>query len=188
MNRRALFLAFAVSAAATLAPAARAQQSDSAAQNPRPAQAVAPAAAPAAAQDAPSPLPKSPTQKKVWTDEDMKSLRKDGETNTSPQANSVPERPSEKSAVPSSGKSAKWYQDQIAKLKEKLPPLDEQIGKLQATLDGKQVDETRHYGAKIDDWRDELARLQKKRDEITARIAALQDEARHNGVPVNTLP
>jgi hypothetical protein len=39
-----------------------------------------------------------------------------------------------------------------------------------------------------DDWRDQLARLQKQRDDIVAKISALIDEARHNGVPANALP
>ena len=54
-------------------------------------------------------------------------------------------------------KDAKQYQDQILKLQAKLPPLDEQISELQATLNGATVNSTRHYsGTKIDDWHEEL--------------------------------
>ncbi len=74
-------------------------------------------------------------------------------------------------------------------MQEKLPPLDEQISQLQAALNGGSVNSTRHVGgAKIDDWHDELVRLQKQREDITTRISALQDEARRNGVPPNQIP
>ena len=56
-------------------------------------------------------------------------------------------------------------------------------------LNGGQVNEVRHYGGnKIDDWHDELARLQAQRDDINAKIAALQDQARHDGVSPNDIP
>lgn len=86
-------------------------------------------------------------------------------------------------------KSAQQYQNQIARLQAKLPPLDEQISELQAGLNGDTVNSTRHYsGVKLDDWRDQLARLQKQREDIVTQISALQDEARHNGVPDNQIP
>ncbi len=86
-------------------------------------------------------------------------------------------------------KDPKQYQTQITRLQEKLPPLDEQISQLQAALNGNTVNSTRHVGgAKIDDWHDELVRLQKQREDIAAKISALQDEARRNGVPPNQIP
>ena len=86
-------------------------------------------------------------------------------------------------------KDAKQYQDQILKLQAKLPPLDEQISELQATLNGDTVNSTRHYGGtKIDDWNEELVHLQKQREDIATKISALQDEARRNGVPENQIP
>jgi hypothetical protein len=60
---------------------------------------------------------------------------------------------------------------------------------LQATLNGTAVNSTRHYsGTKIDDWHEELLQLQKQRDDVSAKIGALQDEARRNGVPANQIP
>jgi hypothetical protein len=89
-------------------------------------------------------------------------------------------------------RDAKWYRDQIARLQAKLPPLDAQIAELQAAIDGKPtgdaVKSTRPRGVKADSWPNELVALQKKRDDTAAQIAALQDEARHNGVAPNTLP
>ena len=94
-----------------------------------------------------------------------------------------------KAAANAKSGNAKQYQDQITKLQAKLPPLDEQIAELQATLNGTAVNSTRHYsGTKIDDWHEELLQLQKQREDISAKIGALQDEARRNGVPANQIP
>lgn len=177
MIRRAFSLTALISFAAILVLPARAQQNDPAAQNPPPSAAQNPA------QDAASPAKVSP-QKKIWTNDDVNSLRANGGTPPPQAAAANPEKSTAQHPAPAGAKSANWYQDQIAKLQEKLPSLDEQMAKLQAALDGKTVDETRHFGVRIDDWRDELARLQKKRADITGRIAALQDEARHKGVPL----
>jgi hypothetical protein len=50
------------------------------------------------------------------------------------------------------------------------------------------VNSTRHVGVKIDDWHDELARLQVQRTDVASKINALQDQARHSGVPENEIP
>jgi hypothetical protein len=126
--------------------------------------------------------------KKVWTDEDMRSVHKNDAISTFSNAGGKPAN-NKPAANTKGNKDAKQYQTQIIRLQEKLPPLDEQISQLQAALNGDTVNSTRHVGgAKIDDWHDELVRLQKQREDITTRISALQDEARRNGVPENQIP
>jgi hypothetical protein len=89
----------------------------------------------------------------------------------------------------SKAKDTKWYQDRITKLQAELPPLDDQIGQLQAALNGQTVNSVRKWGGtKPDDWRVQLDGLQKKHDDIQARISALKDQARHDGVSPNALP
>ena len=126
--------------------------------------------------------------KKVWTNEDMGDVHKNSVISTFSGTNGKPG--SAKPAGAAKGnKDAKQYQDQILKLQAKLPPLDEQISELQATLNGATVNSTRHYsGTKIDDWHEELVHLQKQREDIATKISALQDEARRNGVPENQIP
>jgi prefoldin subunit 5 len=103
--------------------------------------------------------------------------------------NSKPAKTAAKPAPNSKAKSATWYQQQIKRLQDQLPPIDQKISDLQTVLNGGQVNEVRHYGGnKIDDWHDELARLQAQRDDINAKIAALQDQARHDGVSPNDIP
>lgn len=85
-----------------------------------------------------------------------------------------------------------WYKNKIAQLQAQIPPLEKQIAELQAAIDGKPtgdaVQSTRPSGLKFDNWTNELAEYQKKRDDLLAQIAALQDEARHNGVPAKDMP
>jgi hypothetical protein len=126
--------------------------------------------------------------KKVWTNEDMGAIHSNSAISTFSSGAKRPADAKPTAAKPSS-KNPKQYQDQITKLQAKLPPLDQQISVLQAGLNGATINETRHYGGvKLDDWRDQLARLQKQREDIAAQISAMQDEARHNGVPDNQIP
>jgi chaperonin cofactor prefoldin len=126
--------------------------------------------------------------KKVWTNEDMGDVHKNSVISTFSGTNGKPGN-AKPAANPKGPKDAKGYVDQIKKLQDKLPPLDEQISQLQAALNGDTVNSTRHYGGqKIDDWHDELARLQKQREDIATKISALQDQARRNGVPENQIP
>lgn len=130
-----------------------------------------------------------PASKKVWTDDDVADLRDHSEISTVGGANVKPSNPSGKAVPAATAKGEKWYQDQILKLQAKIPPLDNKIHQLQAALDGKTVNSVRTYGGvRADDWRDQLSRLQKEREGISANIAALEDEARHKGVPPNALP
>lgn len=130
-----------------------------------------------------------PASKKVWTDDDVADLRDHSAISTVGGANVKRSNPSGKAVPAATASGVKWYQDQILKLQAKIPPLDNKIQQLQAALDGKTVNSVRTYGGvRADDWRDQLSRLQKERDGISAKIAALEDEARHKGVPPNALP
>jgi chaperonin cofactor prefoldin len=108
---------------------------------------------------------------------------------SSPDSNVKPAGTVNKPKPNAKGKDAGWYRTQISKLQAQIPPLDEKISQLQAALNGQTVNSPRQYGGtRPDDWHDELARLQKQRDDIDTKIAALQDQARHDGVPENELP
>lgn len=126
-------------------------------------------------------------EKKVWTNEDVGDLRTNSTISTFQPTAAKPAKPGPKPPT-ASADDIRRYHDQIAKLEAQVPPLDDQIAKLHAALNGETVDETRHMGVSIDDWRDQMARLQKKRDDILAKISTLQDQARHKGVPPNAIP
>jgi uncharacterized protein YukE len=191
MNRRMLlFVAGLAVAAAIFVPrVARAQGSSAAGQTAAPAAAPAqPTTSATASANGTSSATTAPAPaKKVWTNEDMSEVHKNSVISTFSATSSKPGNA--KAAGNAKGGNAKQYQDQITKLQAKLPPLDEQIAELQATLNGTAVNSTRHYsGTKIDDWHEELLQLQKQRDDVSAKISALQDEARRNGVPANQIP
>jgi hypothetical protein len=175
MNRRALgFFAAVTSAIVSVvftAPAAFAQ-SDSTVPAQNPSQSTAPAST------------SQPPPKKVWTNDDIHSAK-----TPSSDSNARPVNAAAKPKPNAKGKDAGWYRGQITKLQAQIPPLDEKISQLQAALNGQTVNSPRQYGGtKPDDWRDELSRYQKQRDDIDTKIATLQDQARHDGVPENELP
>jgi len=191
MNRRTLLcVAVLALALAVLAPDLARAQGSSDGQTAPAGNAPAPAtqADTATAANANATATTTAPAKKVWTNEDMREVHRDNAISTFSNASNKPANG--KTAASAKGnKDAKNYQTQITRLQEKLPPLDEQISQLQAALNGATVNSTRHVGgAKIDDWHDELVRLQKQREDITTRISALQDEARRNGVPANQIP
>ncbi len=129
-----------------------------------------------------------PPEKKVWTNDDFNSHpRRD--SSSSPNSNSKPANTANKSKPNNGGKNAAWYRGQISKLQGQIPPLDEKIAQLQAALNGQLVNTPRPYGwSKPDDWHTQLAQYQKQREDIQTKISALEDEARHSGVPENEIP
>jgi uncharacterized protein YukE len=198
MNRRTLlFVAALALAAAVSVPEMARAQGGAAGQGAPAGDATTPAAVPAQSNTSATAnangtssaitTAKAAPAKKVWTNEDMGDVHKNSVISTFSATSSKPGNT--KAAGNAKSGNAKQYQDQITKLQAKLPPLDEQIAELQATLNGTAVNSTRHYsGTKIDDWHEELVQLQKQREDITAKISALQDEARRNGVPPNQIP
>jgi hypothetical protein len=148
--------------------------------------APAPAPAPTSGSTQSQPQPQAP-QKKVWTNENL------GGSHSQPDDSSASAQPSSNAgtaaAKPKSKKDAKWYHDQIVRLQAQIPPLDKTIAELQAALEGKTLNEPLHYGGnRIGDWKEQLEKLQTKRQDTLDKIAALEDEARHSGIQPNALP
>ena len=172
--------------AAVCAPVLGAQQNDSAAQNPPPAQATS--SAPAAPDTTAAPPKSAAPEKKVWTNEEMSKMDPHSGVST------VGKEDRSNPAMRPSGvrRDAKWYQTEILKMQEKVANLDKQIAEIDAALAGNptgdQKKSARPTGVKSDDLHDERSRFKFQRDELLEKIAALQDEARHNGVSPNEVP
>lgn len=126
--------------------------------------------------------------KRVWTNDDVKDLRRDSAISTVGPAKAKPQKAVATNQPVANPATIKTYHDRILALQEKLPPIDSQIAELQGALNGQTVNSTRHTGAKIDDWHDELTRLQQQKSDLETKISAMQDEARHKGVPENQIP
>jgi hypothetical protein len=189
MNRRVLPIvaAFALTAAGATPAHAQTQAAQSAQSS------QAPALAQTTAQHSAtnSPAPQTPP-KKVWTNDEMNALDPHAGVSTVGNSNANSTTPGANPRAASKNYDPRWYQDQIARLQAKIPPLEKQIAELQAALDGKPTGDakrsTRPTSVKTDDWSRELADLQKKREDTLAQISALQDQARHIGVAPNALP
>lgn len=130
-----------------------------------------------------------PTAKKVWTNDDVSGLRSDAPLST---VGSTDPKAEVKPAPAVRNRNANAYQARLTRLEAQIPPLERQIAELQAAIEGKPTGDAktsqRPRGVKADDWNVELQQLEKKRDSIQDQIAALKDEARHHGIPPNTLP
>jgi hypothetical protein len=130
-----------------------------------------------------------PAPNRVWTNDDLSDLRAGTGVSNHAAPRAKFSKTAAKPATISKGKDANWYHGQIAKLQAQLPPIESQISNYHAALAGKPVDETRMYGwTRPADWSAQLAKLQQKHDDISSKIAALEDEGRHNSIPANSLP
>jgi hypothetical protein len=143
------------------------------------------APAPSPTQSPSSATATQPADKKVWTNDDG---RFHSPSSPSANASTKPAGTANKPKPINNGKNA-GYRAQITKLQGQIPPLDDKIAQLQAALNGQTTNAPRTYGwSKPEDWHDALARYQKQREDIQAKISALEDEARHNGVPESEIP
>lgn len=128
--------------------------------------------------------------KKIWTNDDFNGPQDD--TAVSKVAKQKPVAAPSRQKVLPTGRNAKWYSDQIAMLQRRIPLLDAQIAELQSALEGKPMGDgkssQRPRFVKQDDWSNELRQLQTQRADILSRISALEDDARHNGIPNSALP
>src|SRR5271167_1595165 len=184
MSHRPLVFLAAVLFAAGAGTATRAQSNPSSSSGETSQAAVQTTAATSA-----TATPAEPAGKKVWTNDDVGDLRGESVISTVGQP---AVRTAAKPAANAKNGNAKSYEAQIARLEAQIPPLDAQIAELQAAIDGKPTgdgkESQRPRSVKTDSWSVEMQDLQKKRDDTLDHIAALKDQARHQGVAPNTLP
>jgi uncharacterized protein YukE len=181
MRHRTLLVLAALCVATTVSAQSQTSPSTDSAQTPNQASGTASAA--------PANMPAPPVGKKVWTNEDVSDLRANSTIST---VGSTSTKTAGKVAPSGKPKNAKQYQAQIARLEGQIPDLDKQIAELQDAIDGKPTGDAksskRPRSVQADDWNVQMQDLQKKKQDILDQIAAMKDEARHQGVPPNTLP
>ncbi|MGB2887863.1 MAG: hypothetical protein WBC04_09215 [Candidatus Acidiferrales bacterium] len=85
--------------------------------------------------------PPAPSDKKVWTNEDMKDLRTQPDLSTFEKSGGKFMASKGKPAE-NSRRDARWYRNQIAKSEGKLPAIDQQIENYRAALKGEEVKST----------------------------------------------
>jgi hypothetical protein len=136
-----------------------------------------------------APSTTAPPAKKVWTNDDVGDLRADSTIST---VGSTGAKPVGKIASTAKPRNQQQFRAQIARLDGQIPALDMQIAELQDAIDGKPTGDAksskRPRNVQADDWNVQMQDLQKKKQDILDRVAALKDQARHQGVAPNTLP
>ncbi|MFZ0634184.1 MAG: hypothetical protein WA755_12155 [Candidatus Acidiferrales bacterium] len=168
MNFRPLSATVLLLSALLLAPRSPAQE-----------QSPAPPPAPATANNSPAPANPAPA-KKVWTNDDISS-------NAGASSNSNGASKSSQAKLKNGtakGKDAAWYRTQFDKLNGQVADIDGKIADYQSALNG---NPTAALGVQPNqmrraDWQGEIDTLQKQRRDLVAKISALQDQARHDGV------
>jgi hypothetical protein len=188
-NLRILALAILIA----LSPVTARAQSTPPPPTPPAAQNPAPPSSTPASSPATSASGQSTPARKVWTNDELGGAHNQpGASASQPARNANANSRQKTPAGPKARGDAQWYHDKIADLQAKLPPLDAQIAQLQAAIDGEPTGDaktsTRPHAVKAGDWRQQQADLQKQREDIATKINALQDEARHVGIPPNALP
>ena len=127
-----------------------------------------------------TPSASPPSVKKVWTNDDLSGSYSEPGNNSG--GHGSPPVRSAQTAAQADKRNLAWYRGQISKLQAKLSPLDTQIAALQSALDGKPTGDekksVRPYSVRSNDWSVELDELSRQRDDLTAKIDALRDQAR----------
>lgn len=183
---QSLIMATSFCIAASAPTIARAQTSPSSPASP------SSSAASAGEQPAPAHTPGSATPaKKVWTNEDVADLQ-DAPISTIGKSGAKPVKTGAGSKPVPGPKNSQQLLNEITKLKGQVTEFDAQISQLQAAMSGQATGDskssTRPSGVKGNSFQTELDELQQKRADTLTRISDLEDQARHNGVPANSIP
>jgi hypothetical protein len=183
--RRGVFSSaiFAVCFAATLLADARGQSSS-------PSQPPDSSAQPAAQRDSSgnSAPAKSANPKKVWTEDDLNSLKSHvsvvGAPSKSPKTSPKPPQDNQAAESLPPEKDPAWYRQQLPPLRAQIEEMDAQIRKLKEAQGGKETsDAGRRYGLHLPmNTQDRIEVLEKTKRELQAKVDALEDQARRNGL------
>jgi hypothetical protein len=142
------------------------------------------APAPAATSET-SGAPSQPATKKVWTNDDFNGHAAPA---PAPNAGKAPKARPVKTK-PAAGKNANSYRTQITKLNNQVAGIDQQIASYQAALNGETPPNqgVQEYRMRRADWQAEIQKLTQQKQDLLAKVNALEDEARHNGIEEDQL-
>ena len=185
MRRGVLSLAiFAVCFAATFLPDARGQSSSPSQTSDSPAQ------PPAQRNSSGNPEPAKPgNPKKVWTEDDLNSLKSRvsvvGGPSKSPKTSQKLPQDNQAAASLPPEKDPAWYHRQLSPFRAQIEEMDAQIRKLKEVQGGKETSDAgrRAHGFDLPmNTQDRTEVLEKRKRELQAKVDALEDQARRNGL------
>ncbi len=174
---------FAVCFAATFLPDARGQSSSPS----QPPDSSAQPAAPRNSSGNSAPA-KSGNPKKVWTEDDLNSLKSRvsvvGGPSKSPKTSQKPPQDKQAAASLPPEKDPAWYRGQLLPLRAQIEQIDAEIRKMKEVQGGKEVsDPGRRYGLRLPmNPQDRIEVLEKGKRELQTKVDALEDQARRNGL------
>jgi len=176
MSPKRLSLVALLLVVSIFAPTLRAQSTG---QQPASAPAAAAASTPAPPAD-PKASTKTPTAKKVWTNEDMGTLT--GPTyDAKPGAGSRPK--SYRPQSYSGSANGTYYRNQINSLKAKIADIDQKLDNYEALAHGEAPGQgEKQTGVRITDSRTDIQALVAQKQKLQAQISEVEDQARHAGV------
>jgi hypothetical protein len=125
--------------------------------------------------------------KKVWTNEDLQDLRSKTPVSVVGAPPAAPAKRASGAAATNAdpAKNGQWYRERLQPLRAELAKLDHQLDDLRGFEDGSYRSSgggvSRGYLAPLNPA-EEIKKLAARKDEIQARVSALEDEARHNGI------
>jgi hypothetical protein len=159
----------------------------------QPAASAAPTAAASSTSAAQSPTAPVPSTKpaKVWTNEDMGKLSGDGVSVVGKPASPNTGSTSAKPRGYSMEKDPNWYRKQLQPLQAEIEQLNAQIEKTKAFLSGEHVNDTSGtvlaYYTAAGNPKDQLQKLETRRDKDVAKVNDLLDRAWQNDIPPGAL-
>ena len=134
-----------------------------------------------------APIPNA-TPAKVWTNDDMGTLR---QRNGISVVGKNPQKVSATSKTPSKPlpleKDPAWYRKQLVPLQADIDKLDPQIAQLKAFLSGETVNDQLNAHRQGATPKDKLKQLEAKRQADEDKIDDLLDRARHNDIEPGAL-
>src|SRR3989454_12507188 len=152
----------------------------------------------------PSPPPDSPAQrdssgnsapaksgnpKKVWTEDDLNSLKSRvsvvGSPSKSPKTSQKLPQDNQAAASLPPEKDPAWYRGQLPPLRAQIEEMDAQVRKLKEVQGGKETSDAgrRAHGFDLPmNAQDRTEVLEKRKRELQAKVDALEDQARRNGL------
>ena len=173
----------AVCFAATFLPDARGQSSSPSQPPDSPAQPAAQRSS--SGNSAPA---KSGNPKKVWTEDDLNSLKSHvsvvGGPSKSPKTSQKPPQDNQAAASLPPEKDPAWYRGQLLPLRAQIEQIDAEIRKMKEVQGGKEVsDPGRRYGLRLPmNPQDRIEVLEKGKRALQTKVDALEDQARRNGL------
>ncbi len=140
-----------------------------------------------------SPQPKPKKEKKVWTNDNLDSVRDSSTISVVGQTSSTQDKAQRANGKPEPQtyeKDPRWYRAQLGPLRAQFDSLDKEIRHTKEFLAGGHTGEGNlkfnQFSVPMNP-QDQIKQLEKRKADVQTKIDALEDRARRNGIPPGDL-